>query len=330
MDRNMSSVSSTKRLSKLHRVVALCLSLAVGIPATGLAAPTVGTTAAVQGEVSLLTGGSRRRAQVRSSIQLNDEVQTQEDSALQILLLDQTTFTVGENCSIIIDEFVYDPGGPSGSLGARVLTGAFRYMSGQIAKANPEEVNVTTPSSTIGIRGTIVEGIVGADAIELARQAGLNIGGASTSDATITILRGPGTGSNTLDETGVITITSGGVTTEILEPGFFVFSPGPGLPPIGPLPVTDEMLAHLNANLRSEPSGSSESPLEVGDAEDEAGQDQFENDVDGGGNDPDDDGGGDGDDDLDDDSGLEDGLLEMEEEEEETGGGGGGLGGGLT
>ncbi|MCJ8309843.1 MAG: FecR domain-containing protein [Rhizobiaceae bacterium] len=321
----MFSASSRFSLSRLAQAVAVCASLVLLSPEEGWAAPTVGTTAAVKGDVRVVSGGASRKAQVRSSIQLNDEVQTQEDSTMQIMLLDQTTLTVGENCSMIIDEFIYDPNGPSGSLGAQVLTGAFRYMSGQIAKANPQAVNITTPSSTIGIRGTILEGIVGEDAIRLAEQAGVNVGGASQSGATLTILRGPGSGANTLDEAGVITISSGGLTTEILQPGFFVFTPGPGEPPLGPFPVTDEMLAYLDGNLRDGPSGPSENPVEVGNAEDESGQDLFENDVDGGGTDPLDDGNGD---DGGGDDGLEDGFQEMEEEEEDDAGGGGGGGAG--
>jgi hypothetical protein len=301
----MSIPSTLLRLSSLPKVLALAAGLMMATSVSVWAAPTVGTAAAVQGNVYVLTEGAQRKAQVRSSIQLNDEVQTKDDSALQILLLDQTTFTVGQNCSMIIDEFVYDPDAPSGSLSARVLTGAFRYMSGQIAKANPQQANLRTPSASIGIRGTMLEGIVGADAVTLAQEAGLDVSGASPDGASITLLRGPGMGANTLDTTGAITVTSGGVTKTILEPGYFIFSPGPNLPPIGPLPVTAAMLEYLDFFVRSTPSGPNDNPIDVAGGEDESGQHLFEGDQ--GGDDFTPNG----------DDGVEDSLLMMDEEEED-------------
>ncbi|MEP2557103.1 MAG: hypothetical protein ABJH63_06570 [Rhizobiaceae bacterium] len=268
------------------------------------AAPTIGTAAAVQGNVYVLTEGAKRKAQVRSSIQLNDEVQTKDDSALQILLLDRTTFTVGQNCSMIIDEFVYDPSGPSGTLSARVLTGAFRYVSGQVAKANPKNTTLLTPSASIGIRGTMLEGVIGPDAVTLAEKAGLDVSGANQQGASITILRGPGMGANTLDSAGAITVTSAGVTKTILEPGYFIFSPSPDLPPIGPLPITAAMLEYLDFFLRSTPSGPTEDPTDVGGGPQESGQHKFEGDQGTGFNPSGDDG-------------IDDGLLRMDEEMEE-------------
>lgn len=280
------------------------------------AAPSVGTAAAVQGDVFVSTEGARRKAQVRGSIKLNDEVQTKDDSALQILLLDETVFTVGQNCTIIIDEFVYDPATSAGEVSAQVLTGAFRYMSGQVSKVNPENVTVSTPSSTIGIRGTIIEGIVGGDAVALARLGGLNIADGDFSGASITILRGPGSGSNTLDQQGAITVTSGGVTRTILEPGFAILTLSPDLPPIGPFEVTQEMLDYLDFFLRSTPAGESENPTGLTTTgSDESGQDQFEGSPTGGDPNVDNNGGTSGgiEDDLVEDNGEEDPPQEVEE-----------------
>lgn len=307
-------VARRRGLAGICKAVLVSTSLVLAGTALGWAAPQVGTASAVRGDVLVLTEGARRKAEVRSSIQLNDEVQTKDDSALQILLLDQTIFTIGQNCSIIIDEFVYDPNGPSGSLGTQVLTGAFRYMSGQIAKANPQAVNIETPGATIGIRGTMAEGVVGPDAVALAQLGGVDTSSASPEEASITLLRGPGMGANTLDESGGITVTSGGETRTISEPGYFIFVPGPGQPPLGPFPVTDDLLEYLDFFLRSAPSGPTENPISVAGGDIESGQHLFESDLDGDGFNP-----GDGD-------GIEDRFPIMEEddeeEEEEEGNGG--------
>jgi len=295
-----------QKLSRRSLSAITALLMLSGIGQT-FAAPQIGTTSSVQGTAYVLTDGARRKAQVRSSIQLNDEVQTKDDSALQIMLLDQTIFTVGQNCSIVIDEFVYDPNTSVGDLSAQVLTGAFRYMSGQIGKTNPINASINTPSSTIGIRGTFFEGVVGEDAVALARLGDIDTSTADLSKASITILRGAGRGANTLDKSGSIKVTSGGVTKTILEPGFAIFSPGPGQPPIGPFPMTDEMREYLDFFLRSAPNGPGENPVPVASGSEESGQHQFENEQEG--NDPELDDGGD--------EGTEDDLLEEEEPEDD-------------
>ena len=62
---------------------------------------------------------------------------------------------ITENSKLVIDDFVYDPKSKSGSkLAVKVALGTVRYASGQIAKSNPQNVAVTTPTATIGVRGT--------------------------------------------------------------------------------------------------------------------------------------------------------------------------------
>jgi hypothetical protein len=59
-----------------------------------------------------------------------------------------------EHSKLLIDEFVYDPNKGTGKLGLKVALGTARYASGQIAKNNPQTVNVKTPTATIAVRGT--------------------------------------------------------------------------------------------------------------------------------------------------------------------------------
>jgi hypothetical protein len=61
---------------------------------------------------------------------------------------------VTEHSKLIIDEFVYDPNTKTGSLSLKAALGTIRYASGQIAKTSPTEVQIKTPTATIGVRGT--------------------------------------------------------------------------------------------------------------------------------------------------------------------------------
>lgn len=67
---------------------------------------------------------------------------------------DKTQVKMTEHSKLLIDEFVYDPAKGTGKLGLKVALGTARYASGQIAKNNPQTVNVKTPTATIAVRGT--------------------------------------------------------------------------------------------------------------------------------------------------------------------------------
>ncbi len=70
------------------------------------------------------------------------------------MLADDTSFAMSQNGRMVLDELIYDPGTQEGSIALSVVQGLFAFVSGQIAKMNPEAMTVETPVATIGIRGT--------------------------------------------------------------------------------------------------------------------------------------------------------------------------------
>lgn len=73
----------------------------------------------------------------------------------QITFNDETKVKVTENSKLLIDDFVYDPKkSDAGKLAIKVAMGTVRYASGQVAKANPQQVAINTPTATIAVRGT--------------------------------------------------------------------------------------------------------------------------------------------------------------------------------
>ena len=90
-----------------------------------------------------------------SGIEMMDTVSTNSAGRFGITFLDQTKVSITENSKLVIDDFVYDAGSSSKSkLGMKVALGTVRYVSGSIAHGNPNAVNIRTPTSTIGVRGT--------------------------------------------------------------------------------------------------------------------------------------------------------------------------------
>jgi hypothetical protein len=236
------------------------LMIIAGLASLSLAAPllgqAVGVTAVVRNNVQITTTArpALHKAALRETISIGNDVVTGGQSMTQLLLLDRTSFTVGANARIRIDRFVYDPRAKQSAVSATVTKGAFRFLSGSSLNKGKERSAINTPVATIGIRGTIVEGAIGADAIRIAqREGGVPRGfNADPETATLIILRGPGR--NALGvQRGAIDITIGSQTIAVEEAGQAVFIPGAGQQPIGPFALSGKGVAFMQQLLGPRP-----------------------------------------------------------------------------
>ena len=147
-----------------YRNLALGMGLLVGLaplPAWAKLGDAAGVTGAVQGEARLESPARQTTVEQVASgedVVMGDAVSTRTKSRLQIMLLDQTAITMGENASLVIDEFVYDPENADSALSASLAQGAFRLVTGGVARSNPEGTRVRLPSAVLTIRGTTTEG----------------------------------------------------------------------------------------------------------------------------------------------------------------------------
>src|SRR5437016_1390721 len=64
-----------------------------------------------------------RRFSGGETVYLNDTIATDAQGGAKIQLLDDTSFTIGPNSSMVIDEFVYDSGAQAGKVSASILEG---------------------------------------------------------------------------------------------------------------------------------------------------------------------------------------------------------------
>jgi hypothetical protein len=119
-----------------------------------------GVAAAVRGPVQQISfrtpqAGVGRNLAGGQEIFLGDRIITGPGGGLQILLLDGTTFSIGPNTSMVIDEFVFNPATGTGRLTASVARGTLRVISGRLARQQQEAIRVRLPVATVGVRGTM-------------------------------------------------------------------------------------------------------------------------------------------------------------------------------
>mgnify|MGYP000325747055 CR=1 FL=1 len=205
------------------------------LPGAQPAAAQIGVVAGVNGTVKLTAAGQAGRiVESGEAVRLGDEITTDEKGRLQIMLLDETVFTIGPGTTLVIDEFVYDPASESGSIQAQVMKGVFRFVSGKIAKKNPGNVKVLLPTGSVGVRGTIFYGKVE--------------GNSST-----VLLLGPGEKNNTGHRAGRIVVRNEANgkqnTVDVAKSGFGSRIDGPGAPPSAPFRFSQEQISEMTAPL---------------------------------------------------------------------------------
>jgi len=135
--------------------------VAVYIFAAGVAVAettTVGTVDKVQAEVNATQAGQTRALAINSDVYFRDRCHSTDGARLQATLKDGTQLTLGENATLVIDEFVYDPFKSRGALSVRVIKGAFLFVGGRIEGVTGAKVQIHTPVAAIGVRGTTVWG----------------------------------------------------------------------------------------------------------------------------------------------------------------------------
>ena len=83
-----------------------------------------------------------------SKIFFGDTIISKKNANVQILFIDQTVLTLGEDTEMTIDEFIYDPNSNEGSFVSSVKSGTVKFITGQISKNNPEDLEVKYPAGT--------------------------------------------------------------------------------------------------------------------------------------------------------------------------------------
>lgn len=102
--------------------------------------------------------GARRNLDEGDALFQGDRVETGADSALSMRFTDGSTFQLGESAAMSVDAYSYKENADSDSFTTSLFKGAFRFVSGLIARARSRAMGVRTPVATIGIRGTSVAG----------------------------------------------------------------------------------------------------------------------------------------------------------------------------
>src|SRR4051812_34742658 len=138
-----------------YAVPALAALAALAIAAPVGAQDRVGVTSAVNPAAQgTPPGQATRTLLLGTDVVFNERIATEAAGQTELLFLDRSSFSIGPNSDLVIDQFVYDPAAGTGKLAASAAKGVFRFVGGALSK-NPDGVAIRTPTATIGLRGGI-------------------------------------------------------------------------------------------------------------------------------------------------------------------------------
>ena len=94
--------------------------------------------------------GQQHELRPQVPVYKDERVVTGAQAATSIKFLDESVLDVGSNSDVVLDELIFNPDN-TGSGVLKLTTGAFRIVSGVMPDG---AMTITTPTVTIGIRGT--------------------------------------------------------------------------------------------------------------------------------------------------------------------------------
>lgn len=135
---------------RLIWICALCV-VSLGVHAEDLP---IGYVKTLTGDAVIIGSAGPQSALVGSPVHRGDRIRTLANGSLGLTLKDNTMMSFGPDTEISVDEYLYAPARNELRLSTRVVRGTMQFVSGIIAKLKPEAVTITTPTATIGVRGT--------------------------------------------------------------------------------------------------------------------------------------------------------------------------------
>lgn len=118
---------------------------------------------ALTGQITHLSGaviarrvdGQSRILSIRSEVQEGDVVITADNTYVRIKWADGGEVVLRPNTQLKVDAYSYDELAPQrDNIGLSLLKGGLRSITGLLARRNPANFRLATPTATVGIRGT--------------------------------------------------------------------------------------------------------------------------------------------------------------------------------
>jgi len=128
----------------------VCTLLPDAVPGAGIGSPVI----VVNTVTGTLKTQEPRELRVGVDVFAHETVRTAEQSTARIVFEDQTKLEIGARSEVVLDRFVYDPNRSNSEVAVSIAKGIARFTTGVLAH---ESYKISTPTATIGVRGTTLD-----------------------------------------------------------------------------------------------------------------------------------------------------------------------------
>lgn len=118
------------------------------------AADAIGFIKTIKGTVHIERTGRSVDVAIGSEVYGNDRIVTGPASSVGITLRDDTLLSEGASSTLELNKFAFNTTTYDGVLDATIKRGSLAVIDGKLAKANLDAVRYSTPTTTLGVRGT--------------------------------------------------------------------------------------------------------------------------------------------------------------------------------
>ena len=106
-----------------------------------------GSSGIVRDTGETLAGG------IGEDIFFKDSIETAQ-GRMNIKFIDETNLKLTEHTEVVIDEYYFDPDPSKSKMAMKFVSGTARFTTGKLGLVPVENIVITTPTATIGVRGT--------------------------------------------------------------------------------------------------------------------------------------------------------------------------------
>lgn len=162
--------------------------LVLMVTAAAQASEPAGQVARLRGDAS----SDGRTLAAGSPVTAGEVLHTGPQARLEVDFIDGTRLTLGENATLAVDSFVYDPAAARGDVLLNLKQGAVLLVTGLVGKLPQRPFKLVSPVATIGIRGTTFwSGSLDNPLDALVVDGAISV---STQGGTVILEKGQGTG----------------------------------------------------------------------------------------------------------------------------------------
>jgi hypothetical protein len=112
----------------------------------------IGNVATLSGNATVTRNNASTALKLQDDVFLDDVLATSANSTLGVTFNDATTFNLTANARIAVDSYVYEEGGKQNAAVFDVVRGTVAFVAAAVAKTG--DMKISTPTATLGIRGT--------------------------------------------------------------------------------------------------------------------------------------------------------------------------------